>query len=108
MKEENFDWLLSGCHALSRVAQAYYPCELNTSSIRSFRKHVRELPALYADLLSVEYTDKLVNLTPLQNAVIVRHLGFPDQVKREHGRRKKEGRGNLPFLCSNASDKEAV
>ena len=52
-----------------------------------------DIPALYADLLSVEYTDKLVNLTPLQNAVIVRHLGFPDQVKREHGRRKKEGEG---------------
>lgn len=88
MKEENFDWLLSGCHALSRVAQAYYPCELNTSSIRSFRKHVRELPALYADLLSVEYTDKLVNLTPLQNAVIGPPSGLSGS--GEKGTRKAE------------------
>ena len=55
MKERNFDWLLQGCHPLSEVAQAYYPCEYNSSSIRSFRKHIKGIPQLYADLLEAEY-----------------------------------------------------
>lgn len=86
MKIESYDWLLQGCHPLSKVAQAYYPCELNSSSIRSFRKHVKAIPALYADLQAVEYTDTLLFLTPLQIAVIIRHLGFPDQAKRSIGK----------------------
>ena len=68
MKERNFDWMFQGCHPLSEVAQAYYPCEHNSSSIRSFRKHVKELPKLYADLLEAGYTDKTTMLTPLQIA----------------------------------------
>lgn len=38
MKEVNFDWLLQGCHPLSEVAQAYFPCMHNSSAVRSFRK----------------------------------------------------------------------
>lgn len=83
MKERNFDWMFQGCHPLSEVAQAYYPCEHNSSSIRSFRKHVKELPKLYADLLEAGYTDKTTMLTPLQIAVIIRGLGAPDQAKEE-------------------------
>ena len=63
MKERNFDWLLQGCHPLSEVAQAYYPCEYNSSSIRSFRKHIKGIPQLYADLLEAEYTDKVTTPT---------------------------------------------
>lgn len=83
---ENFDWLLQGCHPLSKVAQAYCPCGRNSSSIRSFRRNVKEIAALYADLLAVGYTDTLLLLTPLQIAAIVRHLGFPDQARRDAGK----------------------
>ena len=83
MKERNFDWLLQGCHPLSEVAQAYYPCEYNSSSIRSFRKHSQGIPQLYADLLEAEYTDKVTTLTPLQIAIVIRHLGVPNQAKEE-------------------------
>ncbi|WP_044269258.1 DUF4248 domain-containing protein [Bacteroides timonensis] len=83
MKDKKFDWLLQGCHALSEVAQAYYPCVHNSSSIRSFRKRVKEIPKMYAELLDAEYTDKTTVLTPLQIAVVIRHLGLPNQAREE-------------------------
>lgn len=86
MKFENFDWLLQGCHPLSKVAQAYCPCERNSSSIRAFRKNIKEIAALYADLQAVGYTDALLLLTPLQIAAILRHMGFPDQARRDVGK----------------------
>lgn len=83
MKEVNFDWLLQGCHPLSEVAQAYFPCMHNSSAVRSFRKHVKEIADLYAGLLEVGYTDQITTLTPLQIAVLIRYLGLPNQARRE-------------------------
>lgn len=79
----NFDWLLQGCHPLSKVAQAYYPCDHNSSSIRAFRKNVHGIPKFYADLLEAEYSDKVTVLTPLQIAMVIRHLGMPNQPREE-------------------------
>jgi len=83
MKRESFDWLLQGCHPLSKVAQAYYPCVHNSSSIRSFRQHVKEIGDMYKELLEVGYNNQLIILTPLQIAVLIRHLGLPDQARLE-------------------------
>lgn len=83
MKEVNFDRLLQGCHPLSEVAQAYYPCVHNSSAIRSFRRHVKEIPQLYAMLLEVGYTDRLIFLTPLQITALIRYLGLPNQARKE-------------------------
>lgn len=98
MKERNFDWMFQGCHPLSEVAQAYYPCEHNSSSIRSFRKHVKELPKLYADLLEAGYTDKTTMLTPLQIAAIIRGLELPIRQRR---RLKSPCLNNRRHLSSN-------
>lgn len=80
--KQKFDWLLTGCHAISEVAVAYYPHYAhNYSAVRAFQQSIKEHAALLDALTAEGYTLKTRHLTPLQIAIIVRYWGFPDYVE---------------------------
>lgn len=83
MKEQDYNWLLEGCHTISVVARAYAPSEHSISSTRSFRRTLKRYPMLYSELLNVEYTDSTSVMTPFQISIIVRHWGLPAQARTE-------------------------
>lgn len=79
MKDQNFNWLLEGCHSVSEVARTYSPSEYSTSSTRTFRKNLKRFPILYSELLDAEYSDSTPIMTPLQITILIRHWGMPRQ-----------------------------
>lgn len=79
--EQNFNFLLKGCHALSAVAVAYFPEYLHASSaVRTFRRTIKEYGALQDELTEAGYTPTTTTLTPKQIAIIVRFWGMPTLV----------------------------
>ena len=83
MKNNNFDYILVGCHMFSAIAACYFPSLYINSSNRSLRQYIRKHPALLADLLMVEYDEHDNMLSPAQIAVIIRHMGMPGEANRE-------------------------
>lgn len=89
MQEQDYGWLLEGCHTISVVARAYAPSEHSISSTRSFRRTLKRYSRLYSELLDAEYTDSTSVMTPLQISILVRHWGLPVQARIEAGKIKK-------------------
>ena len=89
MKEQDYNWLLEGCHTISVVARAYAPSEHSISSTRSFRRTLKRYPILYSELLDAEYTDSTSVMTPLQISILVRHWGLPALARTEAEKSKK-------------------
>lgn len=92
MKQSNYDFLLFGCHSVSEVAMAYYPCEHTTSSTRAFRKLVKLYPQLYATFCKHGYTEHATTLVPLQIAALIREWGMPGEAFLEVQKRSSEGK----------------
>lgn len=79
MKQNDYDWLLFGCHPISDVAMAYCPCEHTTSSTRAFRRLVENFPRLYDALCQSGYDKHSTILVPLQIAIVIREWGMPGE-----------------------------
>lgn len=79
MKQNNYDWLLFGCHPLSAVASAYFPCGYTASCMRAFRREVKLHPRLYSCLCELGYTDHTTMLVPAQIAALVHAWGMPGE-----------------------------
>lgn len=95
MKEKNYDWMLSGCHPVSEVAQAYLQSDYNSSAARALRRRIKDFPKLHAELLEAEYTESSPILTPIQIAILIRHWGEPgiarkELTKKEEGEKQKQ------------------
>lgn len=92
MQEQDYNWLLEGCHTTSVVARAYAPSENSISSTRSFRRTLKRYPILYSELLDAEYTDSTSVMTPLQISILVHHWGNPGLARTEAGKTKNNKR----------------
>lgn len=90
MKQNDYSWLLFGCHPISEVAMAYCPCEHTTSSTRAFRKLIRSYPRLYTYLCENGYSEHGNTLVPLQIAAVVREWGMPCEAFQEMQKQLKE------------------
>ena len=81
MKNQNFDWLLVGCHHITEVSVAYYPNYAhNCSAVKALRRTITEHARLLAELTEAGYTSKALHFSPQQLAIIVRHWGLPNFV----------------------------
>lgn len=87
MKEQNFDWLLQGCHPLSIVAEAYFPSDYPSSSARSMRRYIKHTPPMYTDMEVAGYNKRTTMLTPLLIGVIIRYMGMPHAARDEAQKR---------------------
>ncbi len=83
MKKINYDYILIGCHSFSEIASLYFPSDYSSSCVRSLRGFIRNHPVVLAELLEAEYNERDKILTPLQVAVIVRHMGRPGEANFE-------------------------
>ena len=83
MKQQDFKWMLSGCHPLSDVAMAYFSDYTYVfSAVRTFRKKLRDIPGLWQELQEAGYVHKTIVLTPRQITIIIRYWGMPPWQKR--------------------------
>lgn len=92
MQEQDYSWLLEGCHTTAVVARAYAPSEHSISSTRSFRRTLKRYPVLYSELLDAEYTDSTSVMTPRQISILVHHWGNPGQARAEAEKIKQNKR----------------
>lgn len=81
MKKQNYDWMLTGCHPFSNVAMAYFFSVYVSSSVRSMRAYINKHPALLSELSAADYVEHDNVLTPLQIAILIRHMGMPGEAR---------------------------
>lgn len=84
MKEQNFNWMLQGCHSVTDVAVAYFSnYQHNCSAVKTLRKAVAEHAMLQEDLAAAGYTPKTTLLTPKHILAFIRQWGMPAMVRNE-------------------------
>lgn len=79
----NFEWMLTGCYAVSTIAMAYFPNYSNASSAtRAFRNGIQRNELLFGELAETGYTRQEILLSPHQIAIIIKHWGMPNTAKK--------------------------
>jgi len=78
MKTQKYDWMLIGCHSVAEIASVYFRSDYSSSNARSLKRLIKCRADFYAEMLEAEYNEHDSILTPMQIAIIIRHMGLPD------------------------------
>lgn len=82
MENSHFDFLLTGSHPLSLVAEAYFPgYSRPQEATKKFRKEVTNNPRLHTELQEKGYNSKTYTLLPVYIRIIITCWGMPDEAR---------------------------